>query len=73
MRQEGSGIEAAICRSRMAATIACLICACSVCPESAEILNKPDQMAVSFRCDMTVILGPSWPCHFYAWTKALRQ
>ena len=49
-RQDGSGIEAAIWRSRMAATIACLICACRVWPDSAEMRKSPDQIAVSFRC-----------------------
>jgi hypothetical protein len=43
-------LEAAICRSRMAATMAWRICACSVWPDSAEMRKSPDQIAVSFLC-----------------------
>ena len=50
IRQDGSGMEAAIWRSRMAATIACLICAWRVWPDSAEMRKSPDQIAESFRC-----------------------
>ena len=54
-------MEAAIWRSRMAATIAWRICACKVCPDSAEMRNNPDQIAVSFRCGMLVLLALTLP------------
>ncbi len=57
MRQEGSGMEAAIWRSRIAATIAWRICACKVCPDSAEMRNSPDHIAASFRCGMAALLA----------------
>ena len=80
MRQEGSGIEAAIWRSRMAATIAWRICACRVCPDSAEMRNRPDHIAASFRCGMARLLAQRprfcpyfWPSDLYSWSKRLRQ
>jgi hypothetical protein len=48
----------------MAATIAWRICACRVWPDSAEIRNRPDHMAVSFRCGMGDV--PRWPA-FSTW------
>ncbi len=56
IRHDGSGIEAAIWRSRIAATMAWRICACRVWPDSAEIRNRPDHIAVSFRCGMKDVL-----------------
>ena len=67
-------MEAAIWRSRMAATIACLICAWRVWPDSAEMRKSPDQIAESFRCATAPLTEFScFPCTIeqFSWPNQL--